>query len=99
MASPRSSAIAARATSKTTSYALPESQSTASCWVAGIDVAVDADQVLVEPVDAGGRVVGDGLAPELGPEARDEVDAAHRRPRLAQRGDRGHELARAGRSA
>ena len=38
-------------------------------------------------------VVGRDLAPELGPEAGDEVDAAHRRPRLAQRRDRVHEVA------
>ena len=36
VASPASAAIAARAVSKITSYAPPESQSTASCWVAGI---------------------------------------------------------------
>ena len=47
--------------------------------------AVDAGEVVVEARDAVRRVVRRDLAPELGPEPGDEVDAAHRRPRLAQR--------------
>ena len=50
--------------------------------------AVDADDVLVEGGQLHRRVVRKNLAPGLGPEAGNEVDAAHRRPRLAQRGDR-----------
>ena len=44
---------------------------------------ISADQVVVEPLDPRGGVVGDDLVPELGPESRNEVDAAHRRSRLA----------------
>ena len=51
------------------------------------DVATGADERLVEPSDPGGRDVGRDGCPQLGPEAGDEVDAADRRPRLAQRRD------------
>jgi hypothetical protein len=37
-------------------------------------------------------VIGDSVSPELGPEPRHEVDAAHRRPRLAHRRDRRREF-------
>ena len=50
--------------------------------------AVGADEVASNPSSSARRVVGRDRAPELGPEAGDEVDAAHRRPRLAQRRDR-----------
>ena len=46
----------------------------------------------LNPSTLGRRVVGRHLSPELGPEPRDEVDAAHRRPRLAERRDGRHEV-------
>lgn len=50
--------------------------------------AVDADDVLVEPFDVRGGIIGRNLPPELGPEPGHQVDAAHRGPRLAQGRDR-----------
>ena len=46
----------------------------------------------VESLRACRRVVARDLAPQLGPEAGDEVDAFHGRARLAQRRDRSDEL-------
>ncbi len=54
--------------------------------------AVDADEVLVEPLDVRQGVVGRHLPPQLGPEPGHQVDAAHRGPRLAQRRDRVDEI-------
>ena len=50
--------------------------------------AVHTDHVVVEPDDVVRRVIRHDASPELGPEAGDEIDAAHRRPRLAKRRDR-----------
>src|SRR6266545_4762268 len=58
------------------------------------DEAVAAGNVLVEAGQVRRRVVRKRLAPGLGPDAGDEIDAAHRRPRLAQRGDRSHQTCR-----
>src|SRR6266545_916529 len=58
------------------------------------DEAVAAGNVLVEAGQVRRRVVRKRLAPGLGPDAGDEIDAAHRRPRLAQRGDRSHQACR-----
>ena len=46
----------------------------------------------LKPSRSGGASSGHDLAPELRPEPRDEVDAAHRRPRLAERRDRHDEV-------
>ena len=54
-------------------------------------VAIGAHDVRVETLKTWWRVVGCDRTPEVGTEAGDEVDAAHRRARLAQRGDRGDE--------
>ena len=54
--------------------------------------SVRAGDVLVEAGEFCRRVVQCNLAPELGPEPRDEIDAAHGRPRLSQGRDRGYEL-------
>src|SRR3954447_24363346 len=56
------------------------------------DVAVASDDVAVEPFEADRCLGGEDGAPELGFEPRHEVDAAHRRSRLAQRRDHGNEL-------
>ena len=73
--------------SKTTSYAAPGEPDHDIVLRGGQDVAAGADHRLVEPVDAGRRRGRRDGRPQLGPEAGDEVDAADRRPRLAQRGD------------
>ena len=54
-------------------------------------VALGAHEVRVEALKAWWRVVGCDRTPEVWTEAGDEVDAAHRRARLAQRGDRSDE--------
>src|SRR6266511_4486838 len=58
------------------------------------DEAVAAGNVLVEAGQVRRRVVRKRLAPGLGPDAGDKIDATHRRPRLAQRGDRSHQTCR-----
>jgi hypothetical protein len=55
-------------------------------------VAVGADEVAIEALERQDRVVGNDLAPELGAEARNQIDAAHRCSRLAQRRNRAHEF-------
>ena len=54
--------------------------------------AVGAGQGALKPSSPGGASSGATVAPELGAEPRDEVDPAHRRPRLAERGDGRHQL-------
>jgi hypothetical protein len=55
-------------------------------------VSVRADDVTVEALELPRRLLGHEFAPELRAEADDEVDAADRRSRLAQRRDGAHEL-------
>src|SRR5437868_9646194 len=50
--------------------------------------AVHTDHVVVEPDDVVRRDIRHDASPELGPEAGDEIDAAHRRPGRAKRRDR-----------
>src|SRR5262245_6547545 len=61
----------------------------------GHDESVHPGDRLAETVELDRRVVGHRLAPELGPEAGDEVDAPHRRSWLAQRRHRSYDLLRA----
>jgi len=56
--------------------------------------ALDPHGVDVEAGRVGRRVLRGKFAPQLGPETGHEIDAAHRRPRLAQRGNRGGESSR-----
>jgi hypothetical protein len=55
--------------------------------------ALDAGEVVGESLRVRRCVLGRGVAPELRPEPRHQVDAAHRRPRLPQRRDRRDERA------
>ena len=57
-------------------------------------VAARTDDVTVEALELPWCFLGHEFAPELGAEADDEVDAADRRSRLAQRSDGAHELRR-----
>ena len=93
-ASPATALIAPRPTSKTTSYALPESQSTASCCVAGIVNPSGPTISSLKPARPAGASRRHDLAPQLWSEAGDEVHAPHRRPRFPERGDRRHETTR-----
>ena len=54
--------------------------------------AVAAEEGLVETGELLRHLGRSDLFPELRPEARDEVDSAHRRPRLAERRDRCDEV-------
>jgi hypothetical protein len=47
---------------------------------------------VVEALELGWCIVGSDRGPELRPEAHDQVDAAHRRARLAERRDGRHQL-------
>ena len=78
--------------SNTTSYAEPASQSTASCWVAGIAKPSGPTTGCVEAVQVGGRGRPELVAPQLGPHPDDEVDAADRRAWFAQRRQAGDEI-------
>src|SRR5947209_1550177 len=55
----------------------------------GHDEPADAHELGVEAGDAVRHVVGRGAPPQIRPKAGHEVDAAHRRPGLAQRRDGG----------
>src|SRR5439155_25468152 len=57
-------------------------------------VAVRAHDVAVEALELPWCVLGYEVSPELGAETRNEVDAAHRRSRLTQRGDGAHQFLR-----
>ena len=83
-----------RAISKITSYALPDSHTSASCCVAGITNPSMPSDFLVEALYAGRGVVRNHLAPELRPKADDEVHSSGGGPWFTDRGDGRGELLR-----
>src|SRR6185437_608422 len=73
------------------SYALPESQTSASCWVLGMRIPPTLDRV-IEALHPWRYVLGNHLSPELRSKSDDEVQAAGGGPGLTDRGEGRGEL-------